>query len=118
MLSLAKSAAGGSSLGMLETRGRLALIAATDAMAKAGGVSVLSTARPGKGQMTVFVRGDVASCQAACEAGAIAASNLDSLVAVHVIPQPHPQLKEHWPEIIESPANRGAGLPYRQAGRR
>jgi len=118
MLSLAKSAAGGSSLGMLETRGRLALIAATDAMAKAAGVSVLSTAKTGKGQMTVFVRGDVASCQAACEAGAIAASNLDSLVAVHVIPQPHPQLKEHWPEIIESPANRGAGLPYWQAGRR
>ena len=107
-----------SSLGMLETRGRLALIAATDAMAKAAGVSVLSTAKTGKGQMTVFVRGDVASCQAACEAGAIAASNLDSLVAVHVIPQPHPQLKEHWPEIIESPANRGAGLPYWQAGRR
>ncbi len=86
---------------MLETRGRVALIAASDAMAKAADVEVLSTAKTGKGLTTVFVRGDVVSCQAACEAGAIAASKLGSLAAVHVIAAPHPQLKEHWPEIIE-----------------
>lgn len=101
MLSPAKSASGGSSLGMLETRSRVALVAASDAMSKAAGVELLSTAKTGEGFTTVFVRGDVASCQAACEAGAIAAAELGSLLAVHVIAAPHTQLKEHWPEIIE-----------------
>jgi len=90
-----------SSLGMLETHSRIALVTAADAMSKAANVEFLSTAKTGEGFTTVFVRGDVASCQAACEAGAIAASESGSLVAVHVIASPHPQLKEHWIEIIE-----------------
>ncbi|MFH1957387.1 MAG: BMC domain-containing protein [bacterium] len=89
-----------SSLGMIETRGLVGIIVASDAMAKAAKVEVLSRAQTGAGYTTVFVSGDVASCQAACEAGAKAAAHFGELVAVHVIPRPDLQLKEHWHQII------------------
>ena len=90
-----------SSLGMLETEGRIALISACDAMSKAADVEFLSTAKTGAGRTTVFIRGSVSSCQAACEAGAIEAARCGKVVAVNVIPSPHPQLKSHWGEVIE-----------------
>ncbi len=89
-----------SALGMIETKGLIGLIVASDAMAKAARVEVLNTAKTGGGYTTVFVRGDVASCQAACEAGARACAEIGELVAVHVIPQPDTELKSHWPEVI------------------
>ena len=89
-----------SSLGMIETKGLVGLIVASDAMAKSAKVDIVSRAQTGAGYTTVFVRGDVASCQAACEAGAKAVSHLGELVAVHVIPQPDLQLKEHWHQIV------------------
>jgi len=89
-----------SSLGMIETRGLVGLIVASDAMAKAAKVKVLSRAQTGAGYTTVFVRGDVASCQAACEAGAKAASGIGELKAVHVIAQPAQQLKGCWSQIV------------------
>jgi len=90
-----------SSLGMLETRGRVSLISACDAMSKAADVELVSTAKTGEGKTTIFIRGSVAACQAACEAGAIEAARCGQVIAVHVIPQPHIKLKAHWGEIIE-----------------
>jgi len=47
--------------------------------------------------VTVLVRGEVAACRAACEAGSAAAQRVGELVAVHVIPQPHSDLDGKLP---------------------
>jgi microcompartment protein CcmL/EutN len=76
-------------LGLIETKGMVGLVEATDAMCKAAAVTLESTRQIGGGYVTVVVRGDVASVQAAVEAGAAAAKAVGELVASHVIPRPH-----------------------------
>ncbi len=75
-------------IGLLETKGLLALIEATDAMAKAANVQILKRVDIGGGLATTIVRGDVGSVRAAVEAGANAASGVGELVASHIIPRP------------------------------
>jgi microcompartment protein CcmL/EutN len=43
------------------------------------------------------VRGDVAACKAATDAGAAAARRVGELVSVHVIPRPHSSLEGPLP---------------------
>lgn len=76
-------------LGMIETKGLVGLIEASDAMLKAANVSLLGYERIGGGKVTSFVKGDVAAVKAAVDAGAAAASKVGEVVAVHVIPRPH-----------------------------
>jgi len=40
------------------------------------------------GYVTVLVRGEVAACKSACDAGAAAAARIGEVVSVHVIPRP------------------------------
>jgi len=75
-------------IGLLETRGLVALIEATDAMAKAANVQIAKRVQIGGGLVTTIVRGDVGSVRAAVEAGANAASSVGELVASHIIPRP------------------------------
>ena len=75
-------------IGMLETKGLVALIQATDAMAKAANVEIVKRIQIGGGLVTTVVRGDVGSVRAAVEAGANAASQIGELVASHIIPRP------------------------------
>src|SRR5437764_284924 len=75
-------------LGMIETKGLIATIAATDAMCKAGNVALAGQVQIGGAYVTTFVRGDVGSVRAAVEAGAQAASANGELVSSHVIPRP------------------------------
>ncbi len=75
-------------IGMLETTGLVALIAAPDAMAKAANVEIVKRIQIGGGLVTTVVRGDVGSVRAAVEAGANAASQVGELVASHIIPRP------------------------------
>jgi ethanolamine utilization protein EutM len=82
----------GQALGMIETKGMVAQMEATDAMLKAANVELLGWEKVGSGLVTVFVRGDVAAVKAAVEAGATAASSMGDVVAVHVIPRPHEEL--------------------------
>jgi len=84
-------------LGMIETKGLVALIEAADAMVKAAKVKLVAYEKIGGGYVTALVRGDVAACKAATEAGAMAAQKVGELVAVHVIPRPHPQVHEVFP---------------------
>ncbi|MGQ7102685.1 BMC domain-containing protein [Escherichia sp. SP-MK] len=51
----------------------------------------------GGGLCTAMVRGDVAACKAATDAGAAAAQRIGELVSVHVIPRPHGDLEEVFP---------------------
>jgi ethanolamine utilization protein EutM len=75
-------------IGLLETKGLVALIEATDAMAKAANVQIAKRIQIGGGLVTTIVRGDVGSVRAAVEAGANAASQVGELVASHIIPRP------------------------------
>ena len=75
-------------IGMIETRGLVALIEATDAMAKAANVQIVKQIQIGGAYGTTIVRGDIGSVRAAVEAGAAAANQVGELVASHVIPRP------------------------------
>ncbi|UCC45408.1 MAG: ethanolamine utilization microcompartment protein EutM [Candidatus Zixiibacteriota bacterium] len=84
-------------LGMIETKGLVALIEASDAMVKAANVTLVAYEKIGGGLVTVIVRGDVAGCKAATEAGAAAAQKVGEVVSVHVIPRPHANVYDLFP---------------------
>src|SRR2546426_11729072 len=75
-------------LGLVETKGLIATIAATDAMCKAANVALAGQVQIGGAYVTTFVRGDVGSVRAAVDAGAQAATQNGELVSAHVIPRP------------------------------
>ena len=75
-------------IGMIETRGLVPLVEASDAMAKAANVEILKRVQIGGAYMTTVVKGDVGSARAAVEAGATAASQMGELISSHVIPRP------------------------------
>ena len=76
-------------IGMIETKGLVAVIEATDAMLKAANVKYQGMTKVGSGYVSVTVTGDVAACKAAVDAGAAAAAKLGQVISVHVIPRPH-----------------------------
>jgi ethanolamine utilization protein EutM len=76
-------------LGMIETKGLVALIEASDAMVKAANVTLVGWQKIGSGLVTAFVVGDVAAVKAAIDAGAAAAGRIGEVVGVQVIPRPH-----------------------------
>ena len=86
-------------LGMVETRGLVANIAAADAMVKAANVTLIGTEKIGSGLVSVMVRGDVGAVKAAVEAGGAAAARLGEVVATHVIPRPHADVEKILPSI-------------------
>ena len=82
----------GGALGLVETKGWVGLVEATDAMCKAANVEVVKTIQIGGAFVTTIVRGDVGSVRAAVDAGAEAAGRVGELIASHVIARPHPEL--------------------------
>ena len=87
----------GEALGMIETRGLVSLVEASDAMVKAAKVSLMGWEKIGSGYVTALVRGDVAAVKAATDAGAAAARRVGELISVHVIPRPHSNLEDVFP---------------------
>ncbi len=83
-------------IGMIETKGWVALVEATDAMTKAANVEIVKTIQIGGALVTTIVRGDVGSVRAAVDAGAEAAGRVGELIASHVIARPHPELLEGY----------------------
>ena len=79
-------------LGMVETKGLVALFEAVDAMLKSANVSFIRWEPVGSGLVTAFVEGDVAAVKAATDSGAEAAARVGDVVAVQVIPRPHDDL--------------------------
>lgn len=77
-------------LGLIETKGFVGLVEASDAMVKAAKVELVGYEKGyGGGYVTAIVRGDVAAVKAAVEAGARGAERVGELVSTHVIPRPH-----------------------------
>ena len=93
-------------LGLIETRGFVAMVEASDAMVKAARVTLVGYEKIGGGYVTTVVRGDVAAVRAATEAGAAAAAKVGEVVSVHVIPRPHGQLEDALP--IRAPQATGS----------
>ena len=76
-------------LGMIETKGMVALFEAADTMLKAANVTFTGWEKVGSGLVTSFVEGDVAAVKAATDVGAAAARRVGELSCVQVIPRPH-----------------------------
>ncbi len=79
-------------LGMIETKGFVTLVEASDAMMKAADVEFLGWDKIGSGLVSAFVTGDVAAVKAATDAGANAAGRIGEVLSVQVIPRPHDDL--------------------------
>jgi ethanolamine utilization protein EutM len=80
-------------LGMIETRGLIALVEATDTMLKSANVELVGPmTQVGNAMVTAVVAGDVAAVKAATEAGKNAAQSLGEIVSVSVIARPHNDL--------------------------
>jgi carbon dioxide concentrating mechanism protein CcmO len=80
---------GHQAIGLIETKGLVGLINASDAMCKAAAVELVKIVEIGGGFVTAVVRGDVGSVRAAVDAGAAACREVGELVSTHVIPRPH-----------------------------
>jgi ethanolamine utilization protein EutM len=83
-------------IGMIETKGYVAALAAADAMVKAANVVIVGRQEVGDGLVSVTIVGDVGAVKAATESGAETASSVGELVSVHVIPRPHAELSKHF----------------------
>lgn len=84
--------AGSGAVGMVETKGWVGLVEATDAMGKAANVEIVKTIQIGGAFVTTIVKGDVGSVKAAVDAGATAAGKVGELISSHVIARPHAEL--------------------------
>jgi len=89
----------GEALGMVETRGLIGMIEASDAMVKAANVVFVGWQKVDAGLVTAIVRGDVGSVKAATDAGAAAARRVGELIGVHVIPRPVEDLEKIFPML-------------------
>jgi ethanolamine utilization protein EutM len=83
-------------IGMIETKGYVAALAAADAMVKAANVTIVGREDVGDGLVSVTIVGDVGAVKAATEAGAETATSVGDLVSVHVIPRPHTELGKYF----------------------
>ncbi len=79
-------------IGLVETKGYIGSVEASDAMVKAASVGLAKMIQIGGGYVTIVVKGDVGSVKAAVEAGAEAAGRVGELVTSHVIPRPNPDM--------------------------
>jgi len=78
-------------VGALETKGFPGIIAAADAMVKAGRVTLVGYIRVGSARFTVQIRGDVSEVKTAMDAGIEAVDKVygGTLESWVIIPRPH-----------------------------
>ena len=81
-------------IGMIECKGFVCLMEASDAALKAADVTMTGWEKIGSGLVTAFFPGNVAAVKAAVEAGADAAGQVGEVVAVQVIARPHDDLSK------------------------
>ncbi len=93
-------------LGMIETKGYVGAVEASDAMVKAANVTLLKTIMIGGGMITILARGDVGSVKAAVDAGSKAAVKVGELIGSHVIARPHDDLLKAFVGEPSKPAGK------------
>ncbi len=89
-------------LGLIETKGLVTLVEASDAMLKAANVTLIGWEKIGSGMVTAFIVGDVAAVKAAIDAGAAAAGRIGEVVGVQVIPRPAEDLATVLPKRAQT----------------
>jgi microcompartment protein CcmL/EutN len=98
-------------VGALETKGFPGILAAADAMVKAGRVTLVYYSRAGSARFFIVIRGDVSEVKIAMEAGVAAVENAPggSLESWVIVPRPHENVVAILPiEYTE------AAAPYRE----
>jgi ethanolamine utilization protein EutM len=86
-------------IGLLETRGLVALVSGVDAMLKAANVQLVGPMKQvGNALVSAVVVGDVAAVKAATDAGAHVAAQSGEVVSVQVIPRPHEDIAAILPK--------------------
>ncbi|WP_071517830.1 carbon dioxide-concentrating mechanism protein CcmK [Geitlerinema sp. PCC 9228] len=109
-------------VGSLETKGFPGVLAAADAMLKAGRVTLVGYIRAGSARFTINIRGDISEVKTAMDAGVAAVENayggvLESWV---IIPRPHENVVAVMPidysEAVQEFREQAQGL--RLPGRR
>jgi len=90
-------------IGMIETKGYVGSVEASDAMVKAANVTLVKTISIGGGLITVFATGDIGSIKAAVDAGSKAAGKVGELVGSHILARPHEDLMK---VIVGEPAKK------------
>jgi microcompartment protein CcmL/EutN len=83
-------AMGQQAVGALETKGFPGILAAADAMVKAGRVTLVGYLRVGSARFSVIIRGDVSEVKTAMDAGIAAVENVygGTLESWVIIPRP------------------------------
>ncbi|RAM53487.1 MAG: carbon dioxide-concentrating protein CcmK [Hapalosiphonaceae cyanobacterium JJU2] len=86
-------------VGSIETKGFPAVLAAADAMVKAGRVTLVGYIRAGSARFTVNVRGDIQEVKTAIAAGVEAVENVYGgvLETWVIIPRPHENVEAVLP---------------------
>jgi len=102
-------------LGLIETKGLVGAIEASDAAVKAADTVLAQIEYTDPGLVTVKLCGEVADVKSAVDAGSAAARRVGEVVSVHVIPNPHEELEGiilHKPEMTTAgPDARGGASP-------
>ena len=94
-------------LGLIETKGLVALIEAGDAALKSANVQLVGWNKVGSGYVTIMVTGDVAAVKAAVDAGSSAAGKVGEVLSVQVIPRPHADLAKVLPSGVSAAISKG-----------
>ena len=102
-------------LGFVEVLGLVPGIEAADAMLKSARVRLLRQYEVQPGMITVVVEGDLASCQAAVNAGVAAAARVGVVIASHLIARPDTNTETMVLDLIPG-AKRGTPAPAEPAG--
>ena len=86
-------------VGSIETKGFPAVLAAADAMVKAGRVTLVGYIRVGSARFTVNIRGDVSEVKTAIDAGVAAVEKVygGALESWVIIPRPHENVEAVLP---------------------
>ncbi|WOO41566.1 BMC domain-containing protein [Rubellicoccus peritrichatus] len=86
-------------IGLLETKGLIALVQGTDAMLKAANVELVGPMKSvGSMLVSATITGDVAAVKAAIDAGAESAASFGEVVSAHVIARPHDDVSKVLPK--------------------
>lgn len=81
-------------IGIIETKGFIALIEGADAALKSADIQMTGWDKIGSGLVTGFFTGNVAAVKAGLDAAAAAAASVGTVTSVQVIARPHDDLSK------------------------
>jgi carbon dioxide concentrating mechanism protein CcmO len=105
-------------VGLLETRGFPAMVAAADVMMKTADITLVAYETIGDGLCTAVIRGSVANVAIAIDAGMYEAQRIGELHAVAVIPRPLDDLEQALPVascFVSQPVAMPVAMPQADA---